>query len=74
MIKKMYSEHTIDTDECVRQVGGNRFNLVLIASVRVRELRHKHRKLISTNNSAPVTALREIEQGYIGEEYLKRVR
>lgn len=73
MIKKQYSEHTLDTDLCVENVG-NRFDLILIASARARELRRGHRKMVSTNNSVPVTALREIEEGHVGRDYLKRIR
>ena len=67
---------TNDTERCVEQVGGNRFNLVLIAAHRVRELKHGSRPLVdNTNNSTPVVlALREIEEGHIGIEYLKKIR
>jgi len=74
MIKKMYSNKPIDTDKCVEQVGGNRFDLVLIASARARELSRGHKKMVSTVNSTNITALREIEEGQVGREYLKRVR
>ena len=65
-----------DTERCVEQVGGNRFNLVLIASHRVREIKHGSRPLVdNANNSTPaVLALREIEEGHIGIEYLKKIR
>ena len=65
-----------DTERCVEQVGGNRFNLVLIASHRVRELKHGSRPLVdNANNSTPVVlALREIEEGHVGIEYLKKIR
>jgi DNA-directed RNA polymerase subunit omega len=65
-----------DTERCVEQVGGNRFNLVLIAAQRVRELKHGHRPLVSNdNNSTPaVLALREIEEGHVGIEYLKKIK
>ena len=54
---------------------GNRFDLVLIASQRVRELKRGAMPKVPRNkNSAGVTALREIEQGFIGRDYLKRVK
>jgi hypothetical protein len=34
---------TVDTQKCVEQVGGNRFDLVLIATVRARELSRRHK-------------------------------
>lgn len=64
-----------DTDRCVEMIG-NRFNLVLVASIRVRELRRGSKPLVDNyNKSAPsVLALKEIEQGKVGIEYLKKVR
>ena len=73
MMKKLYSDRPLDNDKAVEQIG-NRFDLVLIASARARELSRGHRKMVSTNNSVPVTALREIEEGHVGREYLKRIR
>jgi DNA-directed RNA polymerase subunit omega len=64
-----------DTDKCVAIIG-NRFNLVLVAAQRVRELRRGNRPLVNNdNNSTPIVlALKEIEQGKIGIEYLKKIR
>lgn len=55
---------------------GNRYDLVLIASARVRELKRGHKSRLSTNTkSGPiVTSLMEIEQGLVGRDYLKRIR
>ena len=53
---------------------GNRFDLVLIASQRVRELKRGHRSMLNTNAGPIVTALQEIEAGLVGREYLKRIR
>lgn len=65
-----------DIDKCVALIGNNRFNLVLVAAARTRELRKGSRPLVdNSNNSTPiVTALKEIEQGKVGIEYLKKVR
>ena len=64
----------IDTQKCVEQAGGNRFDLVLIATVRARELSHRHKAAGHTTQvNAPVSALLEIQEGKIGREYLKRV-
>lgn len=53
---------------------GNRFDLVLIASVRVRELKRGMPAKVSGAGGITATALMEIEQGKIGREYLKKVR
>jgi DNA-directed RNA polymerase subunit omega len=50
---------------------GNRYDLVLIGARRARELgRGDKPKLDGPKHSAVVTALKEIEQGKIGREYL----
>lgn len=51
---------------------GNRYDLVLIASRRTRELNRGWRPTVICNNSTTVTALREIEAGHIGREYLQK--
>ena len=58
------------TSELATQQIGSRYDLVLIASRRARELRHGWKPKIESTNDALVTALREIEQGHIGREYL----
>ena len=52
----------------------NRFDLVLIASTRVRELKTGHKSTLGSKSGPVTTTLREIEQGLIGREYLKRVK
>ena len=61
------------SEKAVEQVG-NRFDLVLIASVRARELKRGYLPLIISDNKPAVTALNEIEQGKIGREYLQKVK
>jgi len=62
------------TSEKAVEAVGNRFDLVLIASQRTRELKRGAMPKVSSKNSAVVTALREIEAGHIGRDYLKRIR
>ena len=73
LIKVPYSPQNIDTDKCVDNIG-NRFDLVLIASARVRELRRGHAKQVQGTNSPTIIALREIEEGKVGRDYLRKVR
>lgn len=59
------------TSELASKAVGNKYDLVLIASRRVRELRNGHAPLIADpHRSAIITALREIEQGKVGRDYL----
>jgi DNA-directed RNA polymerase subunit omega len=60
------------SEEAVNKVG-NRFDLILIASHRARELKRGYIPKIKTNNGPILTALHEIEAGLVGREYLKRI-
>lgn len=62
------------SEEAVNMVG-NRFDLVLIASTRVRELKKGYKsKLPTVKDGHTVTALKEIEKGFVGREYLKKLK
>ena len=74
-IKQLSRGTTIDTETCVEMIGGNRFDLVLIAAVRARELARQHRHAENKGQlNAPVAALLDIQEGRVGQEYLKRIR
>jgi DNA-directed RNA polymerase subunit omega len=61
------------SEEAVNAVG-NRFDLILIASQRVRELNRGHKPKFDSKDGKVVTALKEIEKGLVGRELLKRVK
>ena len=64
----------ITSQEAVEQVG-NRYDLILIGSIRARELKKGHIPLTSKVGASPVvTALREIEEGKIGRGYLEKIK
>jgi len=63
----------ITSQAAVEQVG-NRYDLVLIASIRARELTRGHMPMVSKKAGPIVTALREIEEGKIGREYLGKLK
>jgi DNA-directed RNA polymerase subunit omega len=63
----------INSEKAVNQIG-NRFDLILVASKRVRELKAGHRPKVATKTGALLTALTEIEEGLITKDYLKRIR
>ncbi len=75
MIQKTSSRGPdLNNDVCVDNVG-NRFDLVLVAAARARELMKQHANSgKQTMSNAPVSALMEIQEGKIGRDYLKRVR
>lgn len=59
------------TSEKASQAVGSKYDLVLIASRRVRELRNGYApEIVDPHTSEIITALREIEQGKVGRDYL----
>jgi DNA-directed RNA polymerase omega subunit len=64
----------VNTDLCVENVG-NRFDLVLIASIRSREISTRNKHSTKHEHLRPhITALLEIQEGTIGREYLKKLQ
>ena len=61
------------TSQLAAEMIGNRYDMVLIASLRARELKKNYLPKVVCNNGPQVTALREIEAGLIGREYLKKI-
>jgi DNA-directed RNA polymerase omega subunit len=65
----------INTDLCVENSGGNRFNLVIMAAARAREIRRQHAGSNKVEHRHPnVTALLEFQEGKLDHEYIKRIR
>jgi len=61
------------TAEKAARAVGSKFDLILIAAIRARELRNGHNSLVRGGNGPVVTAIREVEEGHIGREYLKKI-
>jgi DNA-directed RNA polymerase omega subunit len=66
----------VDTEVCTVNAGGNRFDLVLIASERAREIRRQHKDSDKREHvHSIVTALEEIQRGDIDpRKYLNKVK
>ena len=62
----------ITVEDCLEKIP-NRFQLVLAATYRARMLSQGHAPKIESKNKPGVTALREIAEGKIGMEMLKKV-
>lgn len=63
----------IDTEECVRQAGGGRYDLILIAAQRLRELKRQHRE--DNKYVTCIDALKEIQAGQVNlADYLAKVK
>lgn len=67
---KKLDELTGLTSSAAVEAVGNRYDLVLIAATRTRELHAGHQPKLLSRHSAGVTALGEIEHGLIGRSYL----
>ena len=66
---------TIDTEACVQNVGGNRFNLVLIAAERSREIRRQNKDSDKREHVHSIlTALSDIQEGRIDETYMAKLK
>jgi len=61
------------TSQAAAEMIGNRYDMVLIASLRARELKKGYLPKVICENGPQVTALREVEAGFIGRDYLKKV-
>lgn len=77
MVKKLQTSiEKVDIEGALHNMGGSRYNLVLAASARAREISY-NRLMLQKNghttnhvNKPTVEALVEIAQGTIGPEYL----
>lgn len=64
----------IDMEQCVRQAGGGRYDMVLIGAQRLRELKRIHREDTSRYVTC-VDALLEIQAGQVSlVDYLAKVK
>lgn len=63
----------LTSELAVKQIG-NRYNTVLVAAQRLRELRDGDAALVSCSEGLVSTVLKEIEQGLVGPEYLVKNR
>jgi len=65
----------IDYDKCLKNIERNRFNLILIAAARAREIVKKNRANGKVEHECtPVSALRDVEVGLVKKDYLRKIR
>ena len=62
----------ITVEDCLKKIP-NRFELVLCATYRARMLNQGHTPKVTGKNKPSVTALREIAEGLVGTEMLRKV-
>jgi DNA-directed RNA polymerase subunit K/omega len=75
MNKTLSRGPSIDIEKCIANSGNNRFDLVIMAAARAKELARRHKNSESTEYTyTPITALLEFQEGKLGHEYLKRIK
>jgi DNA-directed RNA polymerase subunit K/omega len=75
MAKSLSRGTEVDIEKCIEQAGGNKFNLILMASHRARELSMQHKSDGKTEQfNAPVTALLEFNNGEIDVAYMRKIK
>ena len=76
MSGKYHSRHEqLDVENCVRESGNSRFDLILMASQRGREIRQQNQNSIHMeHHHGVVTALLEIQSGKIPSEWQRKIK
>lgn len=59
-----------NTSQVAVEKYGNRYEMILTASIRAREIKRGSKPLVPTTSSPIVTALLEIEAGLLTSDYL----
>jgi hypothetical protein len=76
MTKKIMSRSPeLDNDKCVQLSGGNRFNLVIMAAARSREIRRQNKESDKFEHlHSNVSALLDFQNGTLGADYMKKIK
>jgi hypothetical protein len=62
----------LDNEKCIKQAGGYRYDLILIAAERLREVKRQHKN--GTRYYTTVDALLDVQNGLVDPvEYLAKV-
>lgn len=62
----------ITVEDCLKKIP-NRFQMVLVAAYRARQLTQGHKPMVDAKDKPSVIALREIAEGKVGVDLLKQV-
>jgi hypothetical protein len=66
---------SVDTEKCVAEAGGNRFDLVIMASQRAREIKQRNQHSVKHEHlHGVVTALLEIQDGDVDPNWKQKIR
>lgn len=76
MSSKYHSRHQeFNKETCVKNAGGNQFELIIMAAQRAREIRgqNQHSNKMEHHHGV-MTALLEIQGGKVDHEYYKKIK
>ena len=63
----------VDTQKCVKNANGNKYDLVLMAAARAREIKRRNQTSMKQEHvGAPVSALLEIQAGELSTDYINK--
>jgi DNA-directed RNA polymerase omega subunit len=63
----------VDTQRCVKNANDNKYDLVLMAAARAREIKRRNQtSMLQEHVGAPVTALLEIQRGELSTDYINK--
>ena len=66
---------SIDTEKCVAESGGNRFDLVIMATQRAREIKQQNSHSLKDEHvNGVVSALLEIQTGKINPKWQQKIK
>lgn len=76
MGSKYHSRHEqLDVEKCVKQSGGNRFDLILMASQRGRAIKNQNQHSVHMeHHHGVVTALLEIQDGKVDTDWATKTK
>jgi DNA-directed RNA polymerase omega subunit len=73
MTKKNSRASELDVEKCFKKSGLGRFELVIAASVRAREISRRNKESLAHEHlHSPMSALLEFQEGKIGKEYFRK--
>ena len=65
----------IDTEKCVRSSGGSRYDMIIMASTRAREIRQQHRSSQEHQyQHTVITALLEVQNKEIDPKLILKIK
>lgn len=72
MPNSAFNDDDVTIEKCMHKIP-NRFDLVLVATMRIKMLLQGHTPKVVSKHKPGILSLREIEAGLVGEEMLNKI-